>query len=232
MRSTFWLMMFMALVVVTLFGTPARADYQVFVGYADGLRGGGFFPNPWSGDPGVTFIGTGSPFDAGAIRIDNTGATNVVVSDVSVVINGTFVGDIWGLPGSPVTLAPGGELILTQTGFFNFDTSDMNHVAGAGPGSPCIGAASDPAQCAVVFPTVSVTTGAGAQVFDDTGHVLDTEGFDFASVGNESHAWRPIGTFGGQPGGNVPEPSGIVLLGTSLLACLSLVRGKLQKQQQ
>ena len=59
-------------------GTPAHGAsshsnvhaMKVFVGYADGLRGSPTVPSPWD-DPGVLFIGGGTDFDAGAIRIVN-----------------------------------------------------------------------------------------------------------------------------------------------------------------
>src|SRR5947207_1265930 len=82
-----------------LLGTVGQANaalFDVFVGYADGLRGVGFFPSPWYADSGVQFIGsTGSGLDAGAIRIDNTGALPLIVNDVSVNIDGAALGDIW-----------------------------------------------------------------------------------------------------------------------------------------
>ena len=61
--------------------TGAQAQYGVQVGYADGIRGGGFFPSPWAGDAGVVFVGdTSGSADAGAIRIDNlSGATMTVM---------------------------------------------------------------------------------------------------------------------------------------------------------
>jgi hypothetical protein len=60
--------------------------------------------------------------------------------------------------------------------------------------------------------TVDVT-GMGPVTYNDTGHVLDTNGYDFAYNGsNESFQWRLIGT-SGTPG--VPEPStwAMMLLG-------------------
>ena len=52
----------------------------------------------------------------------------------------------------------------------------------------------------------------------DTAQVLNTEGTDhLAQAGlNESHQWREIGTFGGQPG--VPEPGALAMLGGMLIA--------------
>ncbi len=200
-----------ALAISILLTVPAMADsYTVYVGYADGLRGSGFFPNPWEGDSGITYIGTpGGGHDAGAIMILNTGGTAITVSDISVNINGSALGDIWTLL-LPKTIAAGNALIVTETVHYNFDTSDVHVITNSG--SPCLGLVTDSVTCKTVFPTVKVTTVAGALTFNDTGHVLDTEGFDFAAVGNESFAWRPIGSLGGPAGGNVPEPASLVLL--------------------
>jgi hypothetical protein len=61
-----------ALVMLAQPTAVVAATYEVFVGYSDGLRGPGFFPSPWSGDPGVTFEGSPPPYDAGAVMIQNT----------------------------------------------------------------------------------------------------------------------------------------------------------------
>ena len=182
-------------------GQATAGGIDVRVGYSDGLRGSGFFPNPWSGDPGVVFVGTVSGNDAGAIQIiNNTGAT-VTINDVSVALHPlSYPGVVFDLWGSNVLLA-GQSLILTQTGYYNFDTSDY-------PISPT----RMPVMGGPNSPAVTITVNTIPTTLFDTGHVLDTEGFDYAAIGNESFAWRPIGT-SGSPSGAVPEPAPLTLHG-------------------
>jgi hypothetical protein len=202
-------------------GSVAQAGaIQVYVGYADGLRGPGFFPNPWNGDTGVTFIGDASgSADAGAIRIDNVGATSMNITDISVTMAGGQNFDLWGNPG---TLLPGNKLIVTETAHYNFDTSDYPTTS---PGFPW------PDGETAHAPHISITIDGTVYNFLDTGHILDTGGFDYAAIGNESFQWRPVGTTGtSNPGGNpnVPDSTGIevLLMGTLSLGGFSWVLRK------
>jgi hypothetical protein len=215
--------------VAVLGGTGAAlaAPFDVFVGYADGLRGTGFFPNPWSGDAGVTFLGvTGGADDAGAILIRNTSGGNLTIDSVGVDINfATNVQPAWALP---VTLASGGMLILTETAYYNFDTSDMSYVPGAGPATPAT-------TCAIICPKVTIGwNSSGSQAFLDSTHTLDTQGYDYASTGaNESFNWRLIGSCSGPACGGippVPEPEtyAMVLTGLGLLGFI----GRRRKRQE
>jgi hypothetical protein len=189
--------------------TPSVAGlYDVYVGYADGLRGGGFFPGTWDGSPGVTSFQGGSAsgsFDAGAILIQNTSGAALTINSVDVKINGTAMGSSASFNPSwtfPFTLAAGKMMILTQTADYNFDTSDIHYITPVGV--PLTG-------CTVTCPTVTVN----GTTFNDTTHVLDTGGFDLAALGNESFRWRLIGDAAGCSGpacgvntvGGVPEPS-------------------------
>jgi hypothetical protein len=192
--------------LVVMAPTPGvAAPFDVFVGYADALRASPFFPSPWSGSAGVTFLGVSdSGEDAGAIMIHNTTGSSLTINSVGVTIN--FTGNVapaWALP---VTLAPGNFLILTETAHYNFDTSDLSFIPGATYGS----LATD---CSVSCPKVTITWNtSNTQTLNDSSHTLDTGGFDFAADGsNESFNWRLIGTCSG-PGcggvvGSVPEPS-------------------------
>src|SRR6266851_5561497 len=164
---------------------------SVYVGYADGLRpGGSIFPFPWQGSPGVTFIGA-CQFDAGALRFDNSGNTDITLDKVTVDI-AQFHFDIW-----PANLVvPAHQiLILTQTGCFNFDTSDFSG-AGCGGNNG-------------VLPLVNVTRGGVTTTTTDTNQVLNTHGFDLACQGNESISWQRIA--GTANTINVPLPPGASL---------------------
>ena len=206
-KISLWALCF---VFVVLMSGSALADtYTVSVGYADGLRGPGFFPNPWFGDAGVTFIGSGAPYDAGAVMITNTSGSTITVNDVLVNINGTLF-DLWGSN----NIGAGNSLILTQTTQYNFDTSDYSG-SGCGVNSGQI-------------PTVRVTVNGAITTFSDTGQVLNTSGYDFACNGaNESFAWRPINGAGGPAG--VPEPSTLILMGSGGLGFLGYFKKRFAK---
>lgn len=171
----------------------AHPPLSVFVGYADTLRADAtHFPTPWDGAPRTVFIGSGSPLDAGAIRIVNRGRKRVAVHDVSVDLHHGAdggSGPVFALWGS-FTIPGRGEAILTQTGpprRYDFDTSDFPFEP-AGTPAP----ASDPR-----IPAVTITVRGRPLRFRDTGHVLDTRGFDtnllFRSQVNESAQWTSIG---------------------------------------
>jgi RHS repeat-associated protein len=174
-------------------GPGTIAGLAVFVGYADDVRANPNFPVPWKGSPNTTFIGGGASFDAGAIRLDNNTSAPILIDGVFVTVpgwttsdhrdaQGNGIADLWG----SFTIPPNSTVILTQTGEFNFDTSDFG-VRGCGDtlanGQPPI-------------PTVRVTIAGTPTTFSDTAHVLNTGGFDLACRSNESLQWRLIGTSG------------------------------------
>lgn len=159
---------------------PALA---VSVGYADNLRSNPNFPVPWQGSPNILFLGSGPTFDAGAIRLDNNSNAPLTIDNVTVDLGRpgpTF--SLWG----SFTIPAQSSAILTQTGEFNFDTSDFP-ITGCGQTLP-------PTETRI--PTVTITIGGVATPFKDTGHILDTGGFDLVCQGNESLQWRAIGTTG------------------------------------
>ena len=175
-------------------GPPASAatNVNVFVAYADNLRPSGFFPTPWKGAPNTLFIGNGPSFDAGAIRLDNPTGVPLPVDNVSVDLQRP--GPEFKLWGS-FTIPAHGSAILTQTGQYNFDTSDFPLAS-----CPTPAASSDKR-----IPKVTVTIAGAPTSLLDTGHVLDTGGFDYASCKpNESLQWRSIGGAGiGTEGGSI-----------------------------
>jgi RHS repeat-associated protein len=171
---------------------------NVFVGYADSLRGNPNFPVPWRGSPNTSFIGTVDPYDAGSIRIENPRDQSVAVQGVTVyfpnhnMFNGQQTFNLWG----SFTIPAHTSVILTQTDYYNFDTSDYG-IPGIGCDAPA-GPTNNPPQI-----TVALSDGTSATLLD-TGHVLDTGGRDVAGCGlNEALPWQAIGTIGGNVPGNL-----------------------------
>jgi hypothetical protein len=120
----------------------------------------------------------------------------------------------------------------------NFDSSDfgfLNGVSNLGrdathPLGGCTNLAvlSAPQQniCNNDAPLVTFNENGTPESFTDTGHIIDTFGYDFingASDGNESINWNSIGQVANR-GGNVPEPTSLVLLGSIALAAVSFLR--------
>ena len=172
--------MLTALVLVP--GSPATAAsnvhaMKVFVGYADGIRGDSTVPSPWDGDAGVRFIGGGTQFDAGAIRIVNPSRQPLTIDDVSVDI-GSATYDLWG-SSYPIVVDGKSSVILTQTVEFDFDTSE-----------PAV-ATCDPTGD---IPLVHIVVGSRnpkTRTFTDAGQVLNTGGVDPGSctLANEGRDW-------------------------------------------
>lgn len=201
------------------------AAYEVQVGYVDGLRSGLFFPNPWIGDPNVVStdpfgcLGTGP--DCGAIRVINQSGSTLNISDLTFSINYSGVYDAGALS---IPTGDSGIFVLN-------DSSDISYISGATYGNlalGCTGSGTNP-NPADACPLVFISIGGGPSTqFNDSGHVLDTGGFDFASNGsNELFAWRDIGTFGGQAG-SVPEPLTLSLFGAGLAGAVAMRRRKKQ----
>jgi hypothetical protein len=197
----------------------AAVALAVSVGYADNLRPSGAFPVPWQGAPGVVFLGQGPVFDAGAVRLDNATDQPLSVDQVSVDLQRP--GPVFSLWGS-FTVPAHGAVILTQQQLFGFDTSDY----------PIVGCGQSVAPNDPRVPKVTVTVGGVATDYFDTGHILDTGGFDTWCQGgaNESLAWRLIGTTGVASNGDfvLTPPSGTSPLGTpyALTAALTDANGR------
>ena len=183
------------LILETAQFVPQTDPLSIYVGYADGLRpAGSIFPFPWQGSPNVTFVG-GCTFDAGAIRFDNSGDTDITLDKVTVDL-GSFAGaphfDIW--PAGLVVPAHA-ILILTQTVCYNFDSSDFSN-AGCGGNNG-------------VLPLVNIVRNGVTTTFTDTNQILNTHGFDMACQGNESISWQRIA--GQATTINVPLPPATML---------------------
>lgn len=208
--------------------SAAHADaLQVYVGYADSLRPSGFFPTNWIGTSGTVSESSGAQsFDSGAIRIDNTGATSITITGMTVALNGgATVFNFW----NALTIGAGQTGIFTQTYSYNFDSSDYGFLPSpsAIDGSHPLGGCTNPgalssaqqAMCIANRPVVSFSENGNPLSFTDTGSVLNTFGYDFiygSSDGNESINWNVIGTSVNRGGTSVPEPATLSLLGLGL----------------
>jgi hypothetical protein len=229
--------------------TAQAGSAAVYVGYADGLRGGVDFPNPYG--LGGTFTAGANTYtvtnvfgnvndgglDTGAIMILNTGGSNFVINHLDVSNVGQAAADfqIWtGMLGAGVTLTPGSAAIFTSTFNYDFDTSDFSGAAlqaGFDPSfNNCsVGPISLTAACTGTAAIVTFTLDGIGAAFNDTGHVLDTGGYDSAGYNhihtggngvpvfntNEALGWRPIGTTGINNPSGTPEPAtwAMMLLG-------------------
>ena len=174
---------------------PTLSGINLFVGYADNLRPNPSFPTPWQGAPNTVFVGCCSPFDAGAMRLDNTTSAPITVSKVTVDLQRPGpVFSLW----SNFTIPANGSAILTQTANQPiFDTSDFPIVGCGAKVSP-----TDPR-----VPKITITVGGQTASYLDSGHILDTFGFDLvcenSGNGNESLQWRPVGSSSVVPSGQL-----------------------------
>jgi fibronectin type 3 domain-containing protein len=183
----------------------AASPLNVFVGYFDTHE----FPftanqpNPWPYKDPSSFDGTPCPkypndttcWDAGAIRLDNPGATDV--TGVQAVV--TVGSETYGLWGSSQTVKAHGTLVLTETGSSqnseNFDLSDE-------PPNAYNGGLTASCANSGAIPNVKITIGGTTTSYLDTGQVLNTGGVDGGHCLNgkfvsgrmdESRPWVQIG---------------------------------------
>ena len=223
--------------VAALSPTAAGAGpVQVYVGYADDLRPSPFFPSPYS--TADIFQGNVGALDTGAIRVQNTGSTTVMLNGLTVRLNpggggpGTQVFSLWSF-GSGLALGPGQNAVFGSTANYNFDTSDFGVLGGFAPNNDncSVGPTAASALCVNNAPVIDLTVDAVLTSYVDSAHVLDTGGFDFVNANpcpvagdvpgacNESLQWRLIGTTGiNDPGGHVPEPASLSLALLGLVA--------------
>ena len=215
-----------AAALTSTLATSAQAgNFSIFTGYADNIRPSGFFPTTWLGDANVVSQSSAAQqFDSGAIRILNSGASTITISNFNVNMNGgggpTYA--IWGA----LAIGAGQNGIFTQTVSYNFDSSDNafgsppggilpldaggNGIGGCSSTAAAQASAGITAQCAGSRPIVSFDIGADHFSFSDSGHILDTGNYDFFNYspdGNESINWNLIGSDAVRGGNNgVPEP--------------------------
>lgn len=218
MRKCNYLITIMALACFPALAGPIT----VYTGYADNIRPSGFFPSLWLGDPSVVSqTAPGQSLDAGAIRIDNSSGAPVTISNMTVTFGGGQTHNFW----TSLVIPGGGTGIFTQSVPFNFDTSDFG-LFGAGPvnvdASHPLGGCTNPAnaaqvtQCAAYQPIITFDLNGVPQSFTDTGHILDTFGYDLINLGapggdgNESIDWNLIGSTPTR--GGVPEPATLFLV--------------------
>jgi RHS repeat-associated protein len=178
-----------------LFAPPLQAQdsqLEVSVGFADNSSASANFPEPWNeANPLVNFVGGGTVFRAGAIRLDNPGSSPVTADNVKVDLGRPGpVFQLW----QNVVVPAGGSTILTQTQNGNFNTS----------ASPIVGCGLSLAPNETRIPKITITVAGTSTDYADTAHVLDTGGFDSSCRGNQSLQWRSIGTAGPEtPAGSI-----------------------------
>jgi len=192
---------------------------NVSVGYADSLRSTPNLPVPWKGAPHTFFIGadpSGHSYDGGAIKLDNTTSAPISVTGVTVYFpNHNMNPQTFNLWGSFLVPA-NSSYILAETNGNNFDVSDYGIY-----GLPCgtmAGQDNNPPQIMLKVSDAVTTT------LSDSGHVLDTGGFDpglACASNNESLQWRAIGTGGATvSGGNLTLEPLSSTVGTSTTTTL------------
>jgi hypothetical protein len=185
--------------------TTASSNLAVFFGYAEDKETNnpppGAFPVPWSGSPNIVFLGgpvVGQTacgalplcYDTGAIRLDNSGTSDVTISNVTADIHSSLPGGkVFSLWGS-FTVPAGKSVILAENppnnnpSYDNFDTSGY-------PKNNCIPI--------TVAPTVAFTINGVSSTVVDSTHILDTGGIDVGSCKpkrNESIPWAQVGSLG------------------------------------
>lgn len=239
---------------MALSATAASADaVVVYVGYVDNLRASGFFPTVWLGDSGVVSqTPDGQSLDAGAIRVDNTSGGSITIENFQVTFPTVGTYSLW----SNLTLATGEIGIFTQLNSYNFDTSETEElgalpptslapnnylgngntslIGGCSSSAALIAGAGLTATCDAAIPVISFKIGSTTYSFQDTGHILDTGGWDlvnngiYGEDGNESINWNLVGAppDRGGTGGAVPEPLTLSLFGAGLAGLAGMRRRK------
>ncbi len=195
-----------ALALVVPSWASAAGGLDVYAGYMDTHTAAtsGQQPSPWPYTDSSRFIGTPCPsfgstnacWDASAVRLVNTTASDITGVHV-VVTMGTHVYNLWG---ASLTVKAGSDLVLTETGSSpnseNFDGSDFSPNAyNGGLTASCANSGA--------YPVVSVTIGGTPTTYKDSGQVLNAGGVDGGHCAggtfvpgrmDESHPWSLLGT--------------------------------------
>jgi hypothetical protein len=154
---------------------------------------------PWSGSPNTVLLGEGPQcclthgpdngsrgYDGGAIEFTNTTASSVTLDSVTVDFGGGSSPshfDLWGGGSSstlPQAVPPGGQVVMTMTNSFDFDTSDL------------LGEA-----CHVnsgVVPVVHVSVNGEVTDYRDDHQILNSDGADLASCPTDISEAQPFAT--------------------------------------
>ena len=213
-----------ALAAVAVAAPASSGTLDIYVGYADGIRGALFSPSPFCG--GATFtdgncIGGYTGYDTGAIWVRNNTGASVTLTGLNVQDSIAKNFAIWTFP---ITLANGESAMFFENAGNNFDSSDFSNAAGTGIGGTG-SAAGDCNHSNGYFPTINLSFGGSNHALSDSAQVLNTGGFDFACIGNENLGWRLLGTTGiGVRGNQIPEPATLSFIGAGLAGAAALRR--------
>src|SRR5205814_1371839 len=87
------------------------------------------FPEPWNEhNPLVNFVGQGTVYRSGAVRLDNPAGTDIMVDSITVDLGRPGpIFQLW----TNIVVPANGSAILTQTQDGNFNTS-ASPIAGCG----------------------------------------------------------------------------------------------------
>ncbi len=242
-RANIILVVCLVVALTLTFASHARSSYaaggisglSVSVGYAEDKHPDsldpGAFPVPWSGSPNTLFLGNPvfGPilcgtlphcYDGGAIRLDNTSASDIPIDSVSVDDHSSLPGGkVFNLWGS--FTVPAGKSVILAGNPPNDDPSSDNFDTSGFPKGNCTPI--------TVAPTVTITIGGIPTTLVDSTHVLDTNGIDTESCSvqrNEAIQWRHIGAPGVKTGTLTLSPATNTLaVGQSVTETATLLDG-------
>jgi hypothetical protein len=198
-----------ALVALMLPGAYALGGpINVYAGYLNNGSGppnAADIPTPFDASATTILISTGgvdTSHDTGVLRFENTGTTSVSVSPGINVAVGATVFQLWD-GDLPLTLNPGQNLVLAETGIQSFDVSES------------VGADN---------PVVSGSISGVSFSFADAGRILF--GHEDAATSAETTPYGLLGTVqvGGGGGNGVTEPGSLALLGLGAMVLGGLAR--------